>query len=122
MLDVKDPSNFAVTFSLGSTGPVNASSSPILVGIGPMGTNLAEDWFTYSPSVNAYPPVVKRGVFFGFTYERGWLMAGDTTRKKSKTLWQQVSSIRVTYNRDVEVSRLSFHVVLQGETSVWETT
>merc|ERR1712008_200069 len=61
MLDVKDPLNFAVTFSLGSTGPVNASSSPILVGIGPMGTNLAEDWFTYSPSVNAYPPVVKRG-------------------------------------------------------------
>jgi len=125
MLEVRDPSNFSVTFTLSQL----RGDYPIFIGIGPKGTDLKATWRKSSMEIN-YPPVVKNGLFFGFSgfhCKRGSMITADFDLKETKTIgndyYETVESIRVVFNRDSAVTRVSFHVVTSSrETLVWPST
>ena len=114
-LDVPDPNNFEVTFSM-KNGKSYCASRPLLVGVAPIDAKLDDEWEvrTWEGQQHRLPPVADRGFFLLFRGDSVLLLNPCQGLVSTRTLCltdTKLQSVKVCLKRtDEEVCKIAFLV------------
>jgi len=115
-LDVPDPHNFEVTFSL-KNGKAYSRAKPLLVGVAPIDAKLDAEWEVrvFAGSEHRVPPVVDSGLFIKFREDSVLLLnpSQDPSLPPPSRGWgtgSKLQSVKVCFERTEAMCKIAFRV------------